>query len=100
MRRFSSARFYFGGATTIGTKDLIINDDIKVKEVRMLDENGDQMGVMPLEKAKEYAYEKDLIWFSSRRQGNPPVCRSMDYGKYRYERDQARQGSEEKAAVC
>ena len=87
MRRFSSARFYFGGATTIGTKDLIINDDIKVKEVRMLDENGDQMGVMPLEKAKEYAYDKGLDLVLIAPQGNPPVCRSMDYGKYRYERD-------------
>lgn len=53
----------------------------------MLDENGDQMGVMPLEKAKEYAYEKGLDLVLIAPQGNPPVCRSMDYGKYRYERD-------------
>lgn len=82
-----SARFYFGGATVIGTKDLIINDDIKVKEVRMLDENGEQLGVMSIENAREYAYDKGLDLVLIAPQGNPPVCRSMDYGKYRYERD-------------
>lgn len=66
---------------------MIINDDINVDEVRMLDENGEQMGVMPLSQAKDYAYDKgfDLVLIAP--QGNPPVCRAMDYGKFRYERD-------------
>jgi len=88
VRRFCiSARFYFGGADTIGTKDLLINEDIKVKEVRMLDEEGGQLGVMTIEQAREYAYDKgvDLVLIAP--QGDPPVCRAMDYGKYRYERD-------------
>lgn len=82
-----SARFYFGGAEAISAKDLIINDDIKVKEVRMLDENGEQLGVMPIDKARDYAYDKGLDLVLIAPQGNPPVCKSMDYGKYRYERD-------------
>ena len=80
-----SARFYFGGATAIGAKELIINDDIRVKEVRMLDENGDQMGIMGIDSAKEYAYDKGLDLVLIAPQGNPPVCRAMDYGKYRFE---------------
>lgn len=82
-----SARYFIGGAHTIGTKDLIINDDIRADEVRMLDENGEQMGVMSLPQAKDYAYDRGLDLVMIAPQGNPPVCRAMDYGKFRYERD-------------
>ena len=53
----------------------------------MLDENGDQLGVMPLSQAKDYAYDKGLDLVLIAPQGDPPVCRALDYGKYRYERD-------------
>ena len=86
-RRDSFCAIFFWRCEDIGAKDLIINDDIKVDEVRMLDENGDQLGVMPLSKAKEYAYDKDLDIVLIAPQGTPPVCRAMDYGKFRYERD-------------
>ena len=91
-----SARFYFGGATAIGAKELIINDDIRVKEVRMLDENGDQMGIMGIDSAKEYAYDKGLDLVLIAPQGNPPVCRAMDYGKYRYECDKREKEAKKK----
>lgn len=77
----------------ISTKELFINDDIKAKEVRMLDENGEQLGVMSLDEAKAYAYERELDLVMIAPQATPPVCRSMDYGKYRYE-----QGKKEKEA--
>ena len=51
----------------------------------MLDENGDQMGIMGIDSAKEYAYDKGLDLVLIAPQGNPPVCRAMDYGKYRFE---------------
>ena len=94
-----SARFYFGGATAIGAKELIINDDIRVKEVRMLDENGDQMGIMGIDSAKEYAYDKGLDLVLIAPQGNPPVCRAMDYGKYRYECDKREKEAKKKQRV-
>lgn len=53
----------------------------------MLDENGEQLGVMPLSSAKDYAYDRGLDLVLIAPQGNPPVCRAMDYGKFRYERD-------------
>lgn len=53
----------------------------------MLDENGDQLGVMDINSARDYAYERGLDLVLIAPQGNPPVCRAMDYGKYRYERD-------------
>lgn len=91
-----SARFYFGGIAVIGTKELFINDDIKVKEVRMLDEDGNQMGIMEIDSAREYAYDKGLDLVLIAPQGNPPVCRAMDYGKYRYECDKREKESKKK----
>ena len=75
------------GVLTISAKELHINDDIRAKEVRMLDENGGQLGVMSLASAKEYAYDRDLDLVLIAPQATPPVCRAMDYGKYCYERD-------------
>jgi len=59
----------------------------------MLDENGEQLGIMSLDDAKNYAYERELDLVMIAPQATPPVCRSMDYGKYRYE-----QGKKEKEA--
>lgn len=66
-------------------KELIINDNIRAVEVRMLDENGEQMGVMKLNDAKTYAYNRELDLVMIAPGAKPPVCRAMDYGKYRYE---------------
>jgi len=85
--------FYFWRCLVISTKELFINDDIRAKEVRMLDENGEQLGIMSLDDAKNYAYERELDLVMIAPQATPPVCRSMDYGKYRYE-----QGKKEKEA--
>jgi len=87
--RSISALFYclsnFWGCFTISAKELFINDDIRAKEVRLLDENGDQLGIKSLDEAKEYAYEKGVDLVCIAPQATPPVCRAMDYGKYRYE---------------
>lgn len=64
-----------------------INDDIRAKEVRMLDENGEQLGIMSLDSAKSYAYDRDLDIVLIAPLAKPPVCRAMDYGKYCYEQD-------------
>ena len=87
--RSISALFYcllnFWGCFVISAKELFINDDIRAKEVRLLDENGDQLGIKSLDEAKEYAYEKGVDLVCIAPQATPPVCRAMDYGKYRYE---------------
>ena len=87
--RSISALFYcllnFWGCFAISAKELFINDDIRAKEVRLLDENGDQLGIKSLDEAKEYAYEKGVDLVCIAPQATPPVCRAMDYGKYRYE---------------
>lgn len=81
---------------TISAKELFINDDIRIKECRMLDENGGQLGVMSLSDAKSYAYDRgyDLVLIAP--QAEPPVCRAMDYGKFRYERDKKEKEAKKK----
>jgi translation initiation factor IF-3 len=65
-----------------------INEDIRVQEVRLVDENGGQLGVKPIQEALDYAHEKDLDLVEVAAQADPPVARVMDYGKYRYEQEQ------------
>ncbi len=56
--------------------------------VRLVDENGAQIGIKDTEEAREYAYSKNLDLVEVAAQADPPVARVMDYGKYRYEQEQ------------
>jgi translation initiation factor IF-3 len=59
-----------------------------VSQVRLVDENGGQLGVKPIKEALDYAHSKDLDLVEVAAQADPPVARVMDYGKYRYEQEQ------------
>jgi translation initiation factor IF-3 len=65
-----------------------INEDIRAQQVRLVDENGAQLGVKPTTEAIEYAFEKNLDLVEVAAQADPPVAKVMDYGKYRYEQEQ------------
>jgi len=65
-----------------------INEDIRVQQVRLVDEDGAQLGVKPIKEALDYAHGKDLDLVEVAAQADPPVARVMDYGKYRYEQEQ------------
>ena len=62
-----------------------INQDIRAKQVRVVDENGEQMGILSPEDAVREADSRDLDLVEVAPKADPPVCRIMDYGKYRYE---------------
>ena len=62
-----------------------INEDITDKEVRLIDEDGTQLGIMPSVEAMNIAIEKELDLVKIAPGSNPPVCKIMDYGKYRFE---------------
>lgn len=64
-----------------------INDDIRLKEIRVVGENGEQLGIMSSDAAREIAYEAGLDLVMMAPQAVPPVCRIMDYGKFRFERE-------------
>jgi translation initiation factor IF-3 len=66
-------------------KQYRVNERIRAREVRVIDENGAQVGVLPVNEALRLAREKGLDLIEVAPTANPPVCRVMDYGKYRYE---------------
>jgi translation initiation factor IF-3 len=65
-----------------------INERIRVPEVRLIDENGDQVGVMRTDAALRIAQERDLDLVEVAPEARPPVCRVLDYSKYKYEQAQ------------
>ena len=65
-----------------------INDMIRVPRVRLIDEDGAQLGIKTSDEAREYAYGKNLDLVEVAAQADPPVARVMDYGKYKYEQEQ------------
>ncbi len=69
----------------IGINDLMINEEIRDREVRLVGDDGEQLGVMPLAQAIALADEKSLDLVKIAPQAKPPVCKLMDYGKYRFE---------------
>ena len=69
----------------ISKKELQINEEIREKEIRVVDENGAQLGIMPTREAMNLAIQKGLDLVDIAPQATPHVCRIMDYGKYRYE---------------
>ena len=78
--------FYMGRrCLTISNKELLINEEIRDKEVRVINDDGSQLGVLTVKEALEIAYSKDLDLVKIAPQGNPPVCRIMNYGKYKFE---------------
>jgi translation initiation factor IF-3 len=65
-----------------------INEGIRSPQVRLVDADGSQIGIKRTDEALEYAYGKNLDLVEIAPNADPPVCRVMDYGKYRYEQEQ------------
>ena len=65
--------------------ELRINDRIRVPEVRLVGPNGETVGIVPTDQALKLAQEADLDLVEIAPQGKPPVCKLMDYGKFKYE---------------
>ena len=64
-----------------------INGEIAAARVRLIGADGEQLGVRDVDAAREYAYERDLDLVEVAAGADPPVCRAMDYGKWRYEEE-------------
>ena len=67
-------------------RGLRVNEDIRVREIRVIDENGEQLGVMTPRDALRLARERGLDLVEVAPTARPPVCRVMDYGKFMYEK--------------
>lgn len=68
-------------------KDHRVNEMIRVREVRLIDDEGNQKGIVPTLEALKLAKEKDLDLVEVSPNANPPVCKILDYGKYRFEQE-------------
>lgn len=66
-------------------KELPINEEIRSSEVRVISETGEQLGIMTLTKALEVARQRNLDLVEVAPNAQPPVCRLLDYGKFRYQ---------------
>ena len=65
--------------------ELMINEEIRDREVRLIDENGEQLGVMSTQQALQLAEDRGLDLAKIQPSAVPPVCKLLDYDKYRYE---------------
>lgn len=96
MRTEYSVRIYYYNRSlevlVISKQEQQINDEIRDPELRIIGPDGSQLGIMSADEALKIANEKDLDLVKIAPQAKPPVCKIMDYGKYRYE--QARREKE------
>ena len=84
MADTSDIRFFNFRRCTI-SKENLINEEIRAKEVRVIDTDGTMLGIMSTKEALDLAGEKKLDLVNISPNANPPVCKILDYGKYRYE---------------
>ncbi len=101
VRNFSVRIFLFWRYKAISTnnKDLLINEEIKASEVRLIGADNEQLGVMNIEDAQAYADKNgvDLVLIAPT--ANPPVCRAIDYGKFCFERDKREKEAKKKQVI-
>ncbi|AIF43243.1 translation initiation factor IF-3 [Virgibacillus sp. SK37] len=76
-----------------------VNEKIRAREVRLIDSNGDQLGVKSRQEALEIAQTRNLDLVLVAPNAKPPVCRIMDYGKYRFEQQKKEKEARKKQKV-
>ncbi|MCL5056833.1 MAG: translation initiation factor IF-3 [Actinobacteria bacterium] len=81
------------------SKDFRINEEIRVREIRVVDADGNQLGIMPTRDALKMAEERQLDLVEIAPQAKPPVCRIMDFGKYKYEQSKREKEARKKQRI-
>ena len=77
-------------------KDTLVNEEIQEKEIRLVGEDGEQLGIMSSSQALEMAYNKGLDLVMMAAKATPPVCRIMDFGKYRFDKEKREKEAKKK----
>jgi translation initiation factor IF-3 len=85
--------------STSNSKDLAINEEIKVAEVRVIGPNNEQVGIMKIDDARAYAYDNGVDLVLIVPTATPPVCRAVDYGKFCFERDKRQKEAKKKQVI-
>ena len=76
-----------------------INEQIRVREVRLIDDEGNQKGIVPVMEALKMAKERELDLVEIAPTANPPVCKILDFGKYRFEQEKKLRDSKKNPKV-
>jgi translation initiation factor IF-3 len=84
------------GGSLADNKGLRINEQIRAREVRLIDDQGEQKGIVPTLEALKMARELSLDLVEVAPQANPPACKILDYGKYRFEMEKKLRESKKK----
>jgi translation initiation factor IF-3 len=84
------------GITANDRKEPRLNDEIMYPQVRLIGADGQQLGIVSSREAKQMAFESDLDLVEISPSADPPVCRVMDYGKYRFEQSKKQQAAKKK----
>ena len=84
---------------SISKKNLLINEQIREKEIRVIDADGSQLGIISSREALEKAAQRDLDLVMNSPNATPPVCKIMDYGKYRFEQMKREKEAKKKQKV-
>ena len=90
---------HFWRYTNIAAQTHAVNSDINEAEVRLINSDGSQLGIVSSERALELAEEQDLDLVMIAPQAKPPVCKIMDYGKYRFEQQKREKEASKKQKV-
>ena len=89
--------FYFWRCLTIANaKEMLINEQIEAKEIRVIGADGEQLGIMNTEQALRMAYNDGLDLVMMAGNSNPPVCKIMNFGKFRFEREKREKEAKKK----
>jgi translation initiation factor IF-3 len=83
----------------LAVKDLRINEQIRVREVRLIDGEGEQRGIVPTTEALAMAKESDLDLVEVAPTSRPPVCKLLNYGKYKYEQEKRLREAKKKQSL-
>lgn len=81
------------------TKNVRVNEQIRISPIRLIDADGGQVGIVPIEEARQLARERELDLVEVAATARPPVCRIMDYGKYRYRENKKAKEAKKKQHV-
>ncbi len=96
---FCNPLFIFSGGEILISKDWRVNEDIRVKEVRLVSEDGEQLGIVPIREALTMAEEKMVDLVEVAPSAKPPVCRLMNYGKFKFEQSKREKESRKKQKI-
>ncbi len=85
--------------TKVNKDSLKINEEIRAKEIRLIDESGEMIGIFQIKEAIDMAFNSGLDLVEINPESKPPVCKILDYGKYKYQQQKRKQETKKKQKV-